>query len=264
MKRAKLDEQADSAAAGAGGDTDQSSSPRWRKKQGPKTITFDEVYQNGNAMYKHFIVEYPLHSAQFYILKCDEHGVHFNTNPLAGAAKHLHSAQHGNMSKERAQAVELLGHVVLGCDANLAAKNNALFKKMLDDGTYKIFNMNQLSKTTRRSMGYPVDPDPSPQKPQSEPPLQRSSTFRGIIDPVAGELYLAYWMKDKKNYAVMVLPWGSLEPAGMSGTLAETGLLNRAPKCYIVDPNTHQIQGWAPGIDATKREFPVLYFDGRM
>jgi len=255
-----------------GGDSKQSSPGRQRKAN-PRTISFDEVYSNGNAQYKHFIVEYPPHSSKFYILKCDQHGVHFNANPLAGAAKHLHSAQHGNMSKERAQAVDILGHMVWDCDAQLATKNNELFRKVLEDGSYKIFNMNQLSKSSRRSLGYNVHPDPIQPKTVSEPPLapaplvsrnSRANAFRGITNPDAGGLYLAYWKKDKKNYVVMILPWGNLECAGMHGSLSTTGLLAKAPKCYLLHQATGQIVGWNPEVEETKREFPVLYFDGRM
>ncbi|KAK3933957.1 hypothetical protein QBC46DRAFT_274770, partial [Diplogelasinospora grovesii] len=67
---------------------------------GQRTISFDEVYQNGNAQYKHMIIEHPLRSGDFYILKCDEHSVHFNENPLAGVANHLYSSQHEDMSKK--------------------------------------------------------------------------------------------------------------------------------------------------------------------
>jgi hypothetical protein len=251
---------------------EKSQSPGRSKNASPRTISFAEVFGDGNAKHKHFIVEYPPHGGKFYILKCDQHGVHFNANPLAGAAKHLHSAQHGNMSKERAQAVDLLGYLVHDCTADLANMNNDLFKKVLDDGSYKIFNMNQLSKSMRRSMGYPDDPETGPPKATNDSSLapllprnSRSSTqFRGITNPEAGELYLAYWKKDKKNYAVMILPWGSLERAGMNGSLSSTGLLQKAPACYIVDPITQQISGWNPEVPETKREFPVLYFDGRM
>jgi hypothetical protein len=228
------------------------------------------VYAGGNAKYKHCIVEYPPHGGKFYILKCELHGVHFNNNPLAGAAKHLHSAQHGNMSKERAQAVDLLGYLVFDCNAELAHMNNEMFRHALANG-YKPFNMNQLSKSARRSLGYPDDPEIVSAPIVSESPLapllprnSRGATFRGITNPEAGELYLAYWKKDKKNYIVMILPWGSLECAGMHGSLSTTGLLQRAPTCYRVDIITGQIAGWNPEVEETRREFPVLYFDGRM
>ncbi|KAK3372138.1 hypothetical protein B0H63DRAFT_289006 [Podospora didyma] len=40
---------------------------------------------------KHTIEECPKGTGRFHIMKCEEHHVHFNTNALAGATKHLHS-----------------------------------------------------------------------------------------------------------------------------------------------------------------------------
>ncbi|KAK0644182.1 hypothetical protein B0T16DRAFT_392578 [Cercophora newfieldiana] len=263
-KRVRMED----AGNGEGAENEQSSDRQRTASQ--KTITFDEVFGDGHAKFKHHIVEYPSHSGAFYILKCEQHGVHFNANPLAGAAKHLHSAQHGNMSKERAQAVELLGYQVVDCTAELANANNALFQKLLDAKEYIPLNMNQASKSARRSMGFSADPQPTPPKVASGSPLaplapRRShrGAFRGITNPDAGEMYLAYWKKDKKHYIVIILPWGNLELAGMMGSLSSTGLLQRAPKCYDIDETTGQIRGWNPEVDETKREFPVLYFDGR-
>ncbi|KAK1754242.1 hypothetical protein QBC47DRAFT_403627 [Echria macrotheca] len=245
-----------------------------------KTISFEEVYQNGDAQYKHIIVEYPTNSGDFYILRCEEHGVHFNTNPLAGAAKHLHSAQHGNMTKERAQAVELLGYYIPNCTTALAEKNNKAVREAFDKG-YKPFNLNQLSKSSRISLGYAVDlpqgaymtklPRADGRSSTAHTPSTSAGSPRrsspGITNPLACHLYLCYWNQDRRNYVVLVLPHGSLEPAGWTGTLANSGLLDKVPRCYDFDQATQQIRGWAPGYEdggqwMSKREFPVLYFDG--
>jgi len=258
------------AGKAEGAETRQS--PARQQGARPRTITFDEVYGNGNAKFKHFITEYPPYSAKFYILKCDEHGVHFNANPLAGAAKHLHSAQHGNMSKERAQAVEILGYQVIDCTKELSIINNDRFVKLLETKEYQPVNMNQASKTMRRSMGFKDTPDAAPSKVASEPPSLlprhsrgRGGTFSGITDAKAGKLYLGYWRTDKKYYPVMILPWGNLSSAGMNGSLSETGLFDGVvPKCYRFDPITKQIAGWNPEVHEYKREFPGLYFDGAL
>ena len=254
-------------------------------REGRKTITFDEVYQNGNAEYKHIIVEYPMNSRRFYILRCDEHGVHFNMNPLAGAAKHLHSAQHGNMSKERAQAVEYLGYQILDCDEAKMRQNNIAVTDAFAKG-YKPLNLNQLSKAERASRNFPGDNSPTgtPKAPAQRSsstregfiherpvngPLAHQKIFTGITHPVPGELYLGYWTTEKRNYAVLMLPFGDLKPAGMQGTLESTGLLEptRVPRCYVQDP-ANKTWGWAAGYEdggavITRREFPVMYFDGR-
>ncbi|KAB5566240.1 hypothetical protein GE09DRAFT_1106008 [Coniochaeta sp. 2T2.1] len=247
-----------------------------------RTIDFNEVYQDGDAEYKHIIIPYPPgEKFDWYILKCDEHGVHFNTNPLHGAAKHLHSNQHNNMSKEHALAIQELGHMVWDCNKALADKNNKAVKEAFEKG-YKPFNRNQLTKTERRSMGFPV-PETVPARrgqtgaaaaaAQRKKEKAATDTAReastGVYYPVEGELYLGYWSKNKTRYAVMVLPWGSLEPFGLQDTLKETGLLSSTPKCYTVDKATREITGWAEGYEdggrlVTKREFPVMYFDGKL
>ncbi|KAK0615598.1 hypothetical protein B0T17DRAFT_347521 [Bombardia bombarda] len=248
-----------------------------------KTISFDEVYQSGEAQYKHWISEYPPGKNHFYILKCDEHGVHFNSNPLHGAAKHLHGAQHGHMSKERSQAVEHLGYLVFDCNTESMEKNNRAFKEAIVNG-YKVFNLNQLSKGERKSMGFSIADTPvakrvgeevgsAQQFVQARPFSSTSSPrrpFTGITNPKPGEIYLGYWAQEKRNYAVLVLPVDDLKNAGLQGTLAQTGLLEpgNAPKCYVIDKAKMSIKGWAAGYGdgghlVQKREFPVMYYDGQ-
>ncbi|OIW24660.1 hypothetical protein CONLIGDRAFT_102221 [Coniochaeta ligniaria NRRL 30616] len=246
-----------------------------------RTIDFHEVYQDGDAEYKHMIIRYPPGDdgkGEWWILKCDEHGVHFNLNPLHGAAKHLHSNQHNNMSKEHSLAIRELGHMVWDCTMELAEKNNEAVKRAFENG-YRPFNRNQLTKTERRSMGF-ADPETIPaRKAPVTAALQRkkvapdsvkighSKEFTGVVYPVDAELYLGYWSKNKTRYVVKLLPWGDLAPAGLSGTLKGTDLLDKPPKCYTTDRATGEITGWAEGYEdggrlVTKREFPVMYFDG--
>jgi hypothetical protein len=241
-----------------------------------KTISFDEVYQDGAPEHQayHMIIEYPVGKGNWYILKCDEHGVYFNANPLHGAAKHLHSPQHNMMSKEHSQAISVLGHLVFDCDAELAAKNNAVVKRYFEEG-HKPFNQNQLTKTERLRRG--LEPSPWSGKPAASQRVAKSETakagpgratktFSGITNPVQAELYLGYWSKNKTNYGVLVLPWDDLSACGLSGHLKYTGLLSRAPKCYRITADG-DIAGWAEGYEddgplVTKRDFPVMYFDG--
>jgi hypothetical protein len=267
------------------------STPRRRTSQnkaspGKRTISFDEVYANGDAEYKHIIVQHPKDNGSWYILKCDEHGVHFNLNPLHGAAKHLHSEQHKHLSKEHNLAIQLLGHLVFDCDAELAEKNNAAVRKAFEKG-YKPYNRNTMTKAERLGLGAPLESEsPTKQRPpdqqhgaeqihhqeqapSSDAPKQKQiKTFTGITDPIAGELYLGYWSKDRSKYGVLVLPWGDLSTVGLGGTLATTNLLAKnVPKCYNVDRSTQKIIGWAKGYEddgplITRREFPVMYFDG--
>lgn len=272
-KKAKVDADASASAKDAQLKSSQ------KKPAAKQSISFDEVYQDGNAEYKHMIIEYPPGEDDWYILKCDEHGVHFNLNPLAGAAKHLSGSQHNGLSKEHAIAIANLGHLVFDCDIEMAKRNNAAVSKAFEKG-YKPFNRNHLSKSARVSMGLEAPESPKVRKKPArqttndstetgKPPLSATAakSFFGITNPVAGELYRGYWSKNKTKYAVMLLPWGDLSPAGMFGSLSNTGLLVRAPRCYVIDRAANEIRGWANGYEdgghlETKREFPVMYFDG--
>lgn len=235
------------------------------------------MYQDGNAQYKHIIVEFPPGSDMFHILKCDEHHVHFGMNPLLGAAKHLHSSQHLNQPKLHNLAIDTLGHYVFDCDHQLAEKNNSMVKKAFAKG-YEPFNANRLTKGERITQGYEAaEVTPTGRRPytrRSEHNTPRKNTgekhekpFTGIAYPVAGELYLGLWSKTKTQYPVLVFPWGDLSIVGMPGViLSQTSLKNNIPRCYLVDRMTQQITGWAKGYEddgalVHKREFPVMYFD---
>ncbi len=236
-----------------------------------RTVSFDDVYGSPAkpARFKHVIVQYPSATGHFFILRCDEHGVHFGEHPLRGAAKHLASAQHGYMSKAHATAIETLGHRVLGCTKQLADRNNqdvlAAFK-----GGYKAFNANNLSQSKRAELGFPpLDPAGS-----QKAPIQRKPTV-GITDPITSRFYVT---SGELRCPVLILPWGDTSPAGLRGTLAETGIfyeftndgrptgIPKPPKCYVYDEDASGItgiRGWAKGYESggsleKKREFPVL------
>ena len=236
-----------------------------------RTVSFDDVYGSPAkpARYKHVIVQYPSATGHFFILRCDEHGVHFGEHPLRGAAKHLASAQHGYMSKAHATAIETLGHRVLGCTKQLADRNNhdvlAAFK-----GGYKAFNANNLSQSKRAELGFPpLDPTGS-----QKTPIQRKPTV-GITDPITSRFYVT---SGELRCPVLILPWGDTSPVGLAGTLADTGIfceftddgtptgIPKPPKCYVYDEDPSGItgiRGWAKGYESggpfeKKREFPVL------
>ncbi|KAK4225725.1 hypothetical protein QBC38DRAFT_252579 [Podospora fimiseda] len=240
-------------------------------QQPPRTVTFDEVYADGKAEYQHMIIQFP-EGGPFYILRCDEHGVHFGEHPLRGAAKHLASAQHGRMSKEHSKAVETLGHRVLGCTIDLMEKNNAKVLESFNSG-YKPFNANQLSKTKRALKGYgdkPATPAASP----AGTPMRRKPPTDPIWNPTAPGLYVGFCVPDQKQYPAIVLPWNepTLESAGIGMTLAETGILAQPdglPKCYIYEKDGEKItaiKGWAEGYEdrgplCKRREFAVIFID---
>lgn len=120
----------DSSAVGA----PRTKRPRTATSANPqdeRTVTYDEVYQNGEAKYKHAIISW---DGKWYILKCEEHSVHFRMSALAAAAKHLDSAAHGHLGRQQDQALRLLGYRVLGCDQERADRHNKLVKEAFDNG----------------------------------------------------------------------------------------------------------------------------------
>ncbi|KAK4165628.1 hypothetical protein QBC43DRAFT_351279, partial [Cladorrhinum sp. PSN259] len=244
-------------------------------QQPARTVTFDEIYADGNAEHQHMIIQFP-EGGPFYILRCDEHGVHFGEHPLRGAAKHLASAQHGKMSKEHSKAVETLGHRVLGCTTELMEKNNAKVMKSFTNG-YKPFNANQLSKTKRALKGYPnLDKPATPAaSPSGTPVRQRKPPANIIWNPTIPGLYVGFSTVDQKHYPVIMLPWNepTLESAGIGATMADVGLLSqpeKLPKCYVYSYEGDQVtgvSGWAEGYEdagplSKRREFAALYVDG--
>lgn len=238
-----------------------------------RSVSFEEVYGSPGkpAAYKHVIVQYPLTTGDFYILRCDEHGVHFGEHPLRGAAKHLASAQHGFMSKAHATAIRTLGHRVRDCTKELADKNNREVLKAFKDGSYKAFNANNLSQTKRAELGFPpLDPL------NAQKVAQHRKQTAGITDPQPCQFYVTSGADLK--CPVLILPWGDISQAGLTGTLADTGIfreftedgrplgVSKLPKCYVYrEAGGHVvgIRSWAKGYEEggpleKKREFPVL------
>lgn len=246
-----------------------------RAPKAHRTITFAEVYGEPGGekpKYKHIIVEFPPRSNRFYILKCDEHGVHFGENPLRGAAKHLASAQHGNMSKAHTTAIETLGFEVVDCTSELMEKNNAEVMQAFREN-YKPFNANHLSQAKRAELGFPPLETPNWQKAASQRAAKdRSANAKkqgSVTHPEVGRFYVA---RTETKCPVLILPKNDLAPVGLQGTLASTGIFSdsdmfKLPKCYTYEKDGNNrvlgIAGWAPGYEdggplVKKREFPVL------
>lgn len=242
-----------------------------------RSITFQEVYQDGKAQYKHKIFSWPKDSDNWYIVRCDEHQVHFNNgNPIHGAAKHVHSPQHGHLEKRHDLAMEICGHLVVGCNAELADLNNREFERALKEDKYQVFNMNLLTKEGRRRLtdgpAHKADAVGSPQS--TNTPIKKvvkSPTKAGsiITKPEECKFYLGFWAPTKKWYMLIVLPIrpdGSLREVGLREKLQQTDLMSNVPKCYRSDRISLRIIGWQPaysdgGAKADKREYPVMFFD---
>lgn len=238
-----------------------------------RTIPFEEIYQDGKAQYKHKIFEHKAGSGNWYIVRCDEHQVHFgHGNPLHGAAKHVHSPQHGNLEKKHDLALQICGHRITGCNAELAALNNSVFEHAVKEENYTVFNLNLLTKDKRR-LHDAVDVVSAAKgsgSAKKKPPRLNinSDDANGVRDC---EFYQGWWSPHQRYYPLVVLPilpGGSLKDAGLPEiTLQETELMTTVPKCYRVDRNSLQIKEWQlaykmGGTKVERREYPVMFFDG--
>ncbi|OLN94124.1 hypothetical protein CCHL11_07142 [Colletotrichum chlorophyti] len=243
----------------------------------PKTITFKEVYQDGKAEFKHNIIKF---DEVFYILKCDEHGVHFKQNALAAAAKHLHGASHGHQKKEHRLAVETIGFHVVDCTDELAAMNNRVVQAAFENG-YKPLNQLHGPKSggKRHSGGTLLTELPTEREPSASEVSPREQSHANeqqeakqqepvkyITNPKAGEIYDAKWPKSSKIYTIMVLGWTSLKQCGWDCNLSDTPLYEKKvrPSCYIY--NDEGIAGWAPGFGdgepkVSERDIPVIWYE---
>lgn len=260
----------------------------------PRTILFKDVYQDGKAEYKHNIVKY---EDVFYILRCDEHGVHFKQNALAAAAKHLHGASHGHQRKEHKLAVETLGFHVVDCTEELAALNNAFVRRAFENGYKPLNQLHGPKSGGKRHSGGTTFMEPATDRgpPASESPFQTPSQITGahesepeqqeakqqdskkqdgrpqeltnyIINPKAGELYDAKWPRSSKIYTVMVLGWTDLDMCGWDSKLSSTGLYDKKVRSACYTYNADGIAGWAPGFGdgearVMERDIPVLWFE---
>ncbi|KAI1469013.1 uncharacterized protein F4812DRAFT_425456 [Daldinia caldariorum] len=254
-----------------------------------RTITFDEVYQNGKAKHKDTIVEWPNGSNKWYILKCEKHKARFTKNAVQGAARHLNGLSHGFTDRNRDVAVKTLGYLVVDCNEKLAKVNNEAADEAYANG-YKP----PLAKTKRqpekrdgaqkrkyKKRMPKLGADSTTKKPgvkgrqiSDTPASCRTSSQKLITNPKTFMIYYGRWKStnDTKDhneiYPVMILGWDSQDGSGLKNTnLEATGLLNKSafpPNCYLYESN--KIVGWAPGYEdggakVDSRKFPVMFFD---
>lgn len=255
--------------------------PVGMEKRVQRTISFAEVYQDGKAQFKHQIFEYKAGSGNWYIVKCDEHGVHFKFgNPVHGAAKHVHSPQHDMQPKTHDLAIEICGYLVTDCNTELAKLNNDEYQRAVVQDGYEPYNRNLLTKegrqrtdnhkkqpkTEREGGEIHVNGDGAIPR-QYKPREQKPAT--GITPIKDCHFYQGLWQSNKKWYSLVVLPIrpdGSLREVGLKERFQELPLMQTVPKCYRVDRISLMIKGWQPAYEdgepkAKKREYPVMFFD---
>lgn len=237
-----------------------------------RIIPFEEIYQDGKAQFKHKIFEYKSGSGNWYIVRCDEHSVHFGYgNPLHGAAKHVHSPQHGNLEKKHELALKICGHRVTNCNAERAELNNRAFEHAVKEEGYVPFNMNLMTKEKRRHLNDGAEAPVKGEGHAKKKPVRLNINCDDANHVQDCNFYQGLWSPNKKWYALIVLPIlpdGSLKDVGLPHTtLQETELMATVPKCYRVDRNSLQIKEWQlayklGGTKVGKREYPVMFFDG--
>ncbi|KAI0864111.1 hypothetical protein F4860DRAFT_511481 [Xylaria cubensis] len=252
-----------------------------------RTITFDEVFQKGQAKHKDTIVEFPSKSGRWYILKCEGHNIRFGMRPLPGAAKHLNSRLHGGLCKNWAVAIKMLGYRVIDCTKELASLNNEVVKVAFANG-YKPVSLTNPENKTKRRQYVEISENNSRETDATTISISRKSTSSPsrkrhkadskspteiITNPKTFHIYYYFWKDEERLYPVMILAWDDQKPGGLEHDLVSTGLLDKnsnPPNCYIykdTDSGKNKaIAGWAPGFEdggpkVNQRKFPAMFFD---
>ncbi|KAI1333631.1 hypothetical protein F5Y15DRAFT_421662 [Xylariaceae sp. FL0016] len=244
-----------------------------------RTVAFDDVYQDGEAANKDFIVEWPPASKKWYILKCEEHGKRFATRqPLIGAAKHLSSKVHG-LTRNHDVAVRTLGYLVEDCNAERMRLNNQAASKAYAESHNLTKAIGITEHETPSETYNPVGRE-KPNAKKSKPKTSATSgrldrdlgnsptNARRITRPKPFRIYHCVWKENQMVYPVLILGWDDQKKGGLEDTsLASTGLLKKEnrPGCYKY--HLEMIVAWQKGYeDGGKREkwrkFPVMFFDG--
>ncbi|KAH8754546.1 hypothetical protein F5883DRAFT_184255 [Diaporthe sp. PMI_573] len=132
-----------------------------------REITFDMVFQDGQAKYKHKIFELKEGSGDWYVVKCDKHETRFGfKNPVRGAATHINSPCHGNLQRTNDLAIRECGFLVTDCTAELAQANNKMFEDALR-GKYKILGQSN-TKVANNQRGRPRKRQGNPRKTKAD------------------------------------------------------------------------------------------------
>ena len=89
-----------------------------------------------------------------------------------------------------------------------------------------------------------------------------------VIDPVGGQVYRTFWNMSKQWLAALLLPMEKLENVGVPETIESLGLLESLPECYMYNSEDKTFS-WRDGYEddgpqESKRQFPVMFFDGTL
>ncbi|KAL9562519.1 hypothetical protein ACKAV7_013602 [Fusarium commune] len=228
------------------------------------SIHFNAVYQNRRAAKKHTIIrvpEDPVRPAKFYILRCEDHDIDFDDNPLQAGLAHL-SEEHQHKNPSFETVVQHFGYEVIGCDDEKLIQNNKVAKEAFQEG----------EGGARDSIRVTDSPSPKTLRKNTNNAVKKgrsSRKSRDSIDPrdlVPGDVYIIYWSTSKQWYCGINIPLQDPESVGIDESLEAMGLLNNIPPCYEYDSSSKSFS-WAEGYedggeDASEQHFPFMFFEG--
>lgn len=190
-----------------------------------------------------------------------------------------------------------MGVRVVGCDSEKSRRNNKAFKIAQMEGYHPKQRCNNSNCPVHGAIDGPYrnsnlgprqqsesieDSDSSSDEVYFKMPKAQGGDARvpdawqqpdqslGVLHPVPGELYQAYWTSHRSWYPVTVLPWGDLGKVGLSGSLDETDLFKKKlPTCFAVEKSRDGLRtvGWKKEFGshqrrAYERKFPCMFFEG--
>lgn len=177
-------------------------------------------------------------------------------------------SEHTFLSRKPSLAIEELGELVENCDQQKAEASNTEYDKALKQG-YKPRNTMQQKKRGRQNRRKSAT-----KKADVKCDQELGGSFEGVIDPVVGQVYHAWWDADPRSwYLVVILPYlgdGDWEEVGITGNLFTSGLKKEIPNCFkVVKVTTDSGKEasrltWAEGYQdggpkVRARKFPCLF-----
>ncbi|KAL6916499.1 hypothetical protein FSHL1_007947 [Fusarium sambucinum] len=244
-----------------------------------KSIHYDAVYQNQRAVKKHIIVRRPTNTsehAKFYIVRCDEHDISFDDNPLQDALKHLR-AKHGILTANHDTVIERLAIEVIECDDQKLEQNNAIARKALKDGTNALgrdsirvrddSNRSELPNPKRIRPDFPT-PKQNPSRKLTRPHQRHSQHDNEdtSLNLVPGNVYIIWWYETKQWFGGLLMPPHNLESVGIHKPLEKLAIFKTLPACYQYDTSSKSLS-WAKdyeegGSKFSERYYPFIFFEG--
>ncbi|KAG8672781.1 hypothetical protein FPOAC2_06186 [Fusarium poae] len=244
-----------------------------------KSIHYDAVYQNQRAVKKHIIVRRPTdlsQHAKYYIIRCEEHDIGFDDNPLQDALKHLR-AKHGILTASHDTVIDRLGIEVVECDDQKLEQNNAITRKALENGNNALgrHSIRVKDDSGRSELPLPkrICPEfPTPKQNRNQRPTlprQRHSQHENediSLNLVPGNVYIIWWFETKQWFAGLLMPPHNLESVGIHKPLETLAIFKTLPACYQYDTSSKSLS-WAEGYEEggpkfSERYYPFIFFEG--